>query len=56
MGLFKKKKQDIENLINLLKETKITPTKETNEYLESINSTKLQDGITLYELLKRPEI
>ena len=53
---FTKKKKDIEELINLLKTNKITPKKEVNDYLESINSTKLQDGITLYELLKRPEI
>ena len=45
---FKKKKQDIEDLINLLKSNKITPTENTNTYLESINSTTLQDGITLY--------
>ena len=53
---FTKKKQDIEELTTLLKSTKITPTKDTNDYLESVNSTKLLDGITLYELLKRPEI
>ena len=53
---FIEKKNNIEELINLLKTTKVTPTKETNDYLESINSTILQDGITLYELLKRPEI
>ena len=53
---FLKKKTQIQELINLLKENKITPTKDTNEYLTSINSTKLLDGITLYELLKRPEI
>ena len=53
---FVEKKTQIQELINLLKENKITPTKETNEYLTSINSTKLLDGITLYELLKRPEI
>lgn len=53
---FLEKKTQIQKLINLLKENKITPTKDTNEYLTSINSTKLLDGITLYELLKRPEI
>ena len=53
---FVEKKHQIQELINLLKENKITPTKDTNEYLTSINSTKLLDGITLYELLKRPEI
>ena len=53
---FVEKKTQIQELINLLNENKITPTKDTNEYLTSINSTKLLDGITLYELLKRPEI
>lgn len=53
---FIEKKNQIKELINLLKENKITPTRDTNEYLTSINSTKLLDGITLYELLKRPEI
>lgn len=53
---FLEKKTQIQELINLLKENKITPTKDTNEYLTSTNSTKLLDGITLYELLKRPEI
>lgn len=53
---FKERKQKIEELMNLLQNSKVTPTKETNEYLESIKSTKLLDGITLYDLLKRPEI
>lgn len=53
---FNEKKEKIEELINLLQNSKITPIKETNEYLESIGSTKLLDGITLYDLLKRPEI
>ncbi len=53
---FIEKKTKIQELINLLKENKVTPTKDTNDYLASINSTKLLDGITLYELLKRPEI
>ena len=53
---FIEKKTKIQELINLLKENKITPAKDTNDYLASINSTKLLDGITLYELLKRPEI
>ena len=53
---FKKKKEDIKELIEVLKNNKITPTKETNNYLKSINSTAILDGITLYNLLKRPEI
>ena len=53
---FETKKYQIQQLINLLQSNKITPIKETNDYLESIGSTKLLDGITLYDLLKRPEI
>ena len=53
---FEAKKYAIQQLINLLQSNKITPIKETNDYLESIGSTRLLDGITLYDLLKRPEI
>jgi len=53
---FKTKLHDIEELTNYLKETKIKPTKEVNEKLESINSAALKDGIYLYDLLKRSEI
>ena len=51
-----KKIEEIEKLTEYLKENKLTPKKETNDYLASINSTELKDGITLYNLLKRPEI
>ena len=40
----------------MLQEKRVTPKQETNEYLLSINTTKLKDGISLYDLLKRPEI
>lgn len=53
---FNDKKEQILELEKLLKESKITPTKETNDYLVSIGTTPLKDGITLYDLLKRPEI
>ncbi len=53
---FKKKKQEIKELIEFLKNNKITPKKEVNEYLKSIPTPELKDGITLYDLLKRPEI
>ncbi len=53
---FLKKKEEITSTLELLKATKITPTEENNAYLESIPSAKLLDGITLYDLLKRPEI
>lgn len=52
----KSKEQNIKELTNRLQITKITPTKEVNDYLETKNSAKLKDGIFLYDLLKRPEI
>jgi len=53
---FKEKQEQINNLEKFLKQNKLTPTKKTNDYLKEINSTILKDGITLYDLLKRPEI
>ncbi len=53
---FKHRREKIKEVETLLKENKITPTKETNEYLESIPTTPLKDGLTLYDFLKRPEI
>ena len=53
---FNKKKQDIDEFFELLKQTRITPKKDVNEYVESIGTTPLKDGISLYEFLKRPEV
>ena len=53
---FIKKKEDIKKLTNTLKETRITPKKEINEYIETLNTTPLKEGLSLYEFLKRPEI
>ena len=53
---FVEKKHQIEKLTNYLKETKITPTNEINEKLETIPTPLLKDGIKLYDLLKRNEI
>ncbi len=53
---FTQKKKDIEALFSLLKTTRITPKQATNDYIESLNSTPLKDGMSLYEFLKRPEI
>ncbi len=53
---FNLKKKNIELLIKKLKSTKLTTKKETNDYLEKIGTNKLYDSITLYDLLKRPEI
>ena len=47
-------------LIRLEKERlaglRITPKKEINDYLESINSPILKDGISAKDLMKRPEV
>ena len=53
---FKAKKTNISKLKEDLQQLKITPTKEINEKLSSLNSTELKDSITLYDLLKRSEI
>lgn len=53
---FIEKKENIETLKKLLQNTRITPKEEINNYIKSINSTPLKDGISLYEFLKRPEI
>ena len=50
------KKENINKAIEFLTMHKITPTEEVNTYLESIDSAILKDGISLYDLLKRPEI
>lgn len=48
------KKENIDNLINELKSKKVTPS--DNEFLKSIGTTEIKDGITLFNLLKRPEV
>ncbi len=53
---FKNKKKNIEKVYETLKNTRITPKEEVNKYLKEIGSSELKDGISLYDLLKRPEI
>jgi len=53
---FISKKETIKNLINELKTKKITPTELGNKFLRELNTTEIKDSITLYDLLKRPEI
>ncbi len=53
---FNDKLNDIEKLKEILKTKRLNPTDETNKYLESLGSAKLLDSISLYDLLKRPEI
>ncbi len=53
---FLNKKEKIEELKEILRNNKLNPKVEVNEFLASINSAILKDGITFYNLLKRPEI
>ena len=53
---FLEKKESIEKLTDELKNTKLTSKLETNEYLKTLKTQELKDSITLYNLLKRPEI
>ena len=53
---FLNKKKEIEELTESLKNIKLTPKKETNEYLESIGLPDLKDGSSLFNLVKRPEV
>ncbi|TYP57408.1 tRNA uridine-5-carboxymethylaminomethyl(34) synthesis enzyme MnmG [Thermosediminibacter litoriperuensis] len=53
---FLKKKNMIEEEIERLRSTKITPTAEVNRALEEIGSAPLATPATLEDLLKRPEI
>ncbi len=50
------KKNAIKEVLDQLQNHKITPVKEVRDYLETIPTAPLKDGITLYDLLKRPEI
>lgn len=52
----KNKEKLIIELTNILKESKIKPSKKINDILESLNSSIIKDGISLYNLLKRSEI
>ncbi|MBS4534953.1 tRNA uridine-5-carboxymethylaminomethyl(34) synthesis enzyme MnmG [Clostridium sp. D2Q-14] len=50
------KRKKISEELERLKRLQITPTKETNDFLETIGSVPLKMPITLYDLIKRPEI
>ncbi len=52
---FLTKKQDILEVLEKVKKTKISPTKELNDFLQQIGSSPISSGISFYELLKRPE-
>jgi len=50
------KKEQIKNELARLKGTHITPTNEVNKFLEGLGSTALKTPISLYELIRRPEL
>lgn len=50
------KREKITSEISRLKNIMLTPKDETNKALEKLGSTPLNNGLTLYELIKRPEI
>ncbi|MDP4177869.1 MAG: tRNA uridine-5-carboxymethylaminomethyl(34) synthesis enzyme MnmG [Bacillota bacterium] len=53
---FIKRKETIDNEINRIKKLQITGKKEINAFLTSLNSVELKKPISLYELIKRPEL
>ena len=53
---YKKKLKDIDELKKELIKKKLTPKEDINKFLDSLNSARLLDSITLYDLVKRTEI
>lgn len=54
--LFKKKKKLLEEELENLKNIQINPSKENNKKIRELGSTDLKKAMSLYDLLKRPEI
>jgi len=54
-GIFLKKKTAIEKNLSRISNTKVHPTKETNEILHGWGSAPLKKEVSLQEILKRPE-
>ena len=50
------KKEAIEKELERLKKVQINPTKENNDFLENLNSTPIKSPMSLYDLIKRPEL
>ncbi|TCU66247.1 tRNA uridine 5-carboxymethylaminomethyl modification enzyme [Tissierella praeacuta] len=50
------KKESIEREIERLKKVQINPTMENNNIIESLNSSPINTPMTLYDLIKRPEL
>lgn len=54
--VFTQKLEDINTVKDLLKDHFISPNKEVNDYLVSIQSVNIKEKSNLYTLLRRPEI
>ena len=50
------KKEKIRKELERLKKVIITPTEETQNFLEEVGSTAIKSGVSLYDLLKRPQV
>ena len=50
------KKDDIANCIESFKTFKVSPSKELNEALLNVDSAPLNNGTTLFDLIKRPQV
>ncbi|WP_333887432.1 tRNA uridine-5-carboxymethylaminomethyl(34) synthesis enzyme MnmG [Clostridium sp.] len=53
---FLKRKSSIENELERIKKLQITGKDEVNEILKELNSSEIKKPISLYELIKRPEL
>ena len=53
---YMRKMEAIEQEMDRLRETVLAPSEDVNAYLQRIESSALKSGISLYDLLKRPEI
>ena len=53
---FLAKKEKFKNIYSILKENKITPKIEVNDYLEKNGKGAICEKVSAYDLLKRPEI
>ena len=50
------KKEEIQKELQRLKKVIVTPIGVTQEFLKNIDSTPIKSGISLYDLLKRPQV
>jgi tRNA uridine 5-carboxymethylaminomethyl modification enzyme len=53
---FQNKMNEMNDIVQYTKQTRINPTKENLEYLKSRNSKPIYEGVYIYDLLKRPEL